>query len=60
MKKVKLTDAELELIYFILKRTADYQWDGCLGGHDESDKVAVKKYNKNMLMVSEICEKLRK
>ncbi len=58
MVKLKLSDKEANLLWWILSKQLDYGWDSCLGGHQETDKRAVAKYNKEMKIVGELAQRI--
>ncbi|MCK9370847.1 hypothetical protein M0R04_13135 [Candidatus Dojkabacteria bacterium] len=59
MIKIKLSEKEIQLLKGILNATINTGWESCLGGYDESDKRAINKYEKEMLMVEVIRNKLK-
>ena len=56
--KIKLSKKEINLLRFVIDRTISYGWDSCLGGYEENDKRAIKKYDKEMKILEEILNKI--
>jgi hypothetical protein len=56
--KIKLTKKEAQLLKEVCNATINTGWESCLGGYEETDKRAVKKYEKEMKILDEIRTKL--